>query len=145
MMTHKQKGHYAKKHPSDRKLKPEVAEAVKAGASKGEIPCVAAFEIASKLRVPPAEIGFALDVMEIRISKCQLGLYGYKPEKRIVKPAETVPQVLEQSIREALVNEKLPCAAAWEIAEKLDMAKMEITSACEAMSIKISACQLGAF
>ena len=144
-MTHEDRGHYARKHQPGRKVKPEVAEAVKQHASKGVISCTAAFRITKDLQVPPAEVGFTLDALEIPIAKCQLGLYGYTPEKRVVKPAETVSQAVEEVIRNALVNERLPCAGAWEIAEMFGMGKMEVSSACEALGIKISSCQLGAF
>jgi hypothetical protein len=144
-MTHEDRGHYARKHPAGRKAKPEVAEAVKQHASKGGISCAAAFKIAGDLQVPPAEIGFTLDALEIPIAKCQLGLYGYTPAKKIVKPAETVSQAMEEVIRDALDNDRLTCARAWEIAKKLGIGKMEVSSACEALEIKISSCQLGAF
>ncbi len=34
-----------------------------------------------------AEIGVTLDLLEIRIGKCQLGLFGYKPVSKAVAPA----------------------------------------------------------
>ena len=144
-MTHENNGHYAKKHDPGRKVKPEVAEAVKQHISKGVISCAAAFRIAKDLKVPAAEIGFTLDTLEISIVKCQLGLYGYSPEKKIVKPAETVSQATEEVIRDALDNDRLTCTRAWDIAETLGIGKMEVSSACEALQIKISSCQLGSF
>jgi hypothetical protein len=83
--------------------------------------------------------------MEIELSKCQLGLFGYSPQKMVVKPAETVQADLERAIRRALMNDRLPCAAAWNIAETFGIPKMEVSSACEALKIKVKPCQLGAF
>ncbi len=83
--------------------------------------------------------------MEIEISKCQLGLFGYSPEKMVVKAAEAVQPDLEKAIRSALMNDRLPCAAAWSIAETSGMPKMAVSSACEALKIKVKPCQLGAF
>ncbi len=144
-MTHEDRGHYAKKHPPDRKVQPEIAEALKQKATKRKVSCAAAHKIAGDLNVPPAEVGFTIDTLEIRIIKCQMGLYGYHPEKRIVKPAETVTQSLEKAIRDALVNGKIECAAAWDIAKKFGIARMDVSSACETLKVKISSCQLGAF
>ncbi len=144
-MTHKDRGHYAGKHPEDQKVNPEVTEAVKQTSSDGEISCAEAFRIAEDFNVPPGEVGFAIDSLEITMVKCQLGLYGYQPEKRIVKPAESVSDNLEEAIREALKEGRLPCRAAWDIAKSMGKRKMEISSACEALKIKISRCQLGAF
>jgi hypothetical protein len=52
-MARKDKGHYAKKHPSDREIDQKVAEAVKGRISEEEISCAAAFRIVSDLEVSP--------------------------------------------------------------------------------------------
>ena len=144
-MTHEDKGHYAKKHPADSKVKQGIAQAVKQRASGREISCVAAHKIAADLGVQPDEVGLGIDLLEIRIVKCQLGLYGFRPEKRVVKPAEAVSVTLEETITRSLIEGRLSCTAAWDIAERLGMARMNVSSACEALEIKISSCQLGAF
>jgi len=144
-MTHEDKGHFSKKHPSHRKVKPEIADILKKQLSDGEISCAAAHKVASDLGESPAEIGFTLDFLEASIAKCQLGLFGYRPEKKIVKPAGTVPKTLENAIQEHLKNGRLSCESAWKIAGKLDLKRMAVASACETLEIKMSPCQLGAF
>jgi hypothetical protein len=144
-MTHEDAGHYAKKHPAGRNVTPEITEAVRQRASDGAISCVAAHKIAVDLGVPPEEIGVGVDLLELRIVKCQLGLYGYRPEKKVVKPAETVSAALEGAIKESLVKGKLSCTAAWDIAKRHGVAKMDVSSACETLKIKMVSCQLGAF
>jgi hypothetical protein len=144
-MTRKDKGGFGKKRSSDIKLNPEIAEAVKQEASDGKITCAAAFRVAERHKVPPAEVGIAVDLLELPIIKCQLGLFGYGSSDKEVKAAENVSQALEGAVKEFLVSGKLPCASAWSIAEKLKKPKREIASACEALKIKISSCQLGAF
>lgn len=144
-MTHRDRGHYARKHPDDREVDEKVAQAVKQHASEGEISCASAFQVAEDLEVPPEEVGFTIDVSEIRIVKCQLGLYGYRPKKKAIEPAESVPPNLEKAIRGSLLNDRLPCTASWKIAESQGLPKMAVASACEALGIKISPCQLGAF
>ena len=144
-MTYQDRGHYSKKHPAHRKVDEKIASAVKEHTSEGEISCASAFRVVKNLEVEPSEVGFTIDVLEITIVKCQLGLYGYRPQKKIVKPAETVSSDLEEAIRNALVNGRLPCSASWEIAERFGLAKMAVSSACEALEIKVTPCQLGAF
>lgn len=144
-MTHIDRGHYARKHPSDRKVDQKIAEAVKKRTSNEKIPCAEAFSIVSELNIPPDDVGFTIDFLETMIVECQLGLYGYRPNKKIIEPADSVSPALEEAIREALVNDRLPCIVAWEIAKELGLRKMEISSACETLNIKISPCQLGAF
>jgi hypothetical protein len=144
-MTHDDRGHYAKKHPADHKVKQEIAQAVKQMASNGELSCAAAHKIATDLEVSPEEVGSGIDLLEVRIVKCQLGLFGYKPEKKVVKPAESVTETLEKAIRESLSDGRLSCAVAWKIAKKLGIARMAVSSACDALKIKMVSCQLGAF
>lgn len=111
----------------------------------GKLPCAGAFAAAEALGVSPAEIGSSADRMRVRLIKCQLGLYGYEPEKKIVQPADTVGMEMEAAVRAGLKNGYLPCAAAWEIADRFKVAKMAVSAACETLSIKIKPCQLGAF
>ncbi|MBW2708699.1 MAG: hypothetical protein JRD04_05365 [Deltaproteobacteria bacterium] len=144
-MTKDEGGHFAHKHPSDSETDPRVIGALKERASEGGIPCAVAFKIASELDVTPELVGKTADLLELRLKKCQMGLFGYEPDKRIVKPAETVSEELETSIREKLTDNRLSCEKAWEIAKKSGLTKMAVSSACECLGIKINACQLGAF
>lgn len=144
-MAHKDRGHYAKKHAAGSKINPKIADALQGRAFDGEISCAEAFKIADDLDVNPAEVGQAADLLEMTIVKCRLGLYGHAPKKRVIRPSETVPQALEEDIRAALVKGRLGCKAAWDIADKLQIGKMEVSSACEAMKVKIVSCQLGSF
>jgi len=144
-MTHENAGNYSAKHLPDKKLDKKIAEAVKLQAIDGKISCASGHKIAGQLDVPPAEVGITVDLLEIRINKCQLGLYGYSPKNRIVKPAEKVSPELEEAILKTLSDNRLPCSAAWEIAKRFNIPKMEVSWACEALKIKISTCQLGAF
>jgi len=144
-MTHEDRGHYSKKHKPGREVRPDIAEAVTKNAANGTISCATAHKIARELNISPEEIGFTIDSSEIRITKCQLGLHGFRPEKKIVKAAETLSQEMETAINDSLVDGRLSCAAAWDIAKKMGMARMEVSAACEALGVKIYSCQLGAF
>lgn len=144
-MAHRDAGNYSAKHGSESSLNREIAKAVEKKTVNGEIACADAAGIAFSLKAPMGEIGIAIDLMEIRISKCQLGLFGYGTKKMNVKPAETISSGLETDIRNTLVNGRLPCAVAWEIAERFGLPKTSVSSACEALKIKIKPCQLGAF
>ncbi|HOO89767.1 MAG TPA: hypothetical protein PLA74_02985 [Syntrophales bacterium] len=144
-MTHEDAGHYAAKHAAGTTPAPEIAEAIKSKSKEGRITCAAAHKIAGDLQTAPAEVGVAMDLMEMRLNKCQLGLFGYSPERRIVKPASEVSPELEAAIRKSAVDGRIPCLASWEIAKDFGIAKMDISCACEALGIKVSSCQLGAF
>jgi LAO/AO transport system kinase len=48
---------------------------VRAEVKGGRIACASAFVLAEKLKIPRAEMGRALDELEIRITRCQLGCF----------------------------------------------------------------------
>ena len=115
----------------------------------GQLRCASAFRIASDLDIPPLEVGLAADELGIPLSHCQLGLFGYgskaEGKHKIVEPAEDVPPDLEASLRGAVEGKGITCKRLWEIAAQRGEPKMAMSSACEALGIKVSLCQLGAF
>ncbi|MBP8979785.1 MAG: hypothetical protein KBG09_00875 [Syntrophobacterales bacterium] len=141
----KQPGEFKRKHPPDRHVSPEIAAAIGKRKRNDELSCAQAERIARERQVALAEIGVTLDLLEIRIGKCQLGLFGYQPAGKSVTPAPAVAPELESAIRNALVGGRLPCAAAWNIAAEGKLPRKKIAAACEALQIKIKPCQLGAF
>ncbi len=144
-MAHEDAGHYAAKHNKGTELSPAVQKAIEDKNKNGFITCAAAHGIAKTLSIPPAEVGVAVDLMEVRLSRCQMGLFGYEPDGRIIKAATEVNPELDAAIRESIKGGKLPCLVSWEIAKRFGIAKMDVASACETLGIKISSCQLGAF
>ncbi|MDO9559962.1 MAG: hypothetical protein Q7I89_09800 [Syntrophales bacterium] len=144
-MTHADADRYAAKHPEGRMLNKKIAEAVRKRAANGEINCADASAIAENFRVDMLEVGVTIDLLEIRLKRCQLGLFGYGQKKVIVEPAAEVSAELEKAIRGNLADGRLPCLAAWGIADRAGIARMAVSSACEALKIKIKPCQLGAF
>lgn len=144
-MTGHDRGHYSKKHPTEKKIDPAIAKAVTDKAKDKKITCAASFKIADACGTTPGEVGFTIDMLEIRIMRCQMGIFGYEPDKKTVKPMKTVPDDLMNAIRSKLTDGKLLCISAWEVAKSLDIPKMHVSSACETLGIKIKSCQLGAF
>jgi hypothetical protein len=144
-MAHEDKGKYFKKHPQgtkiDEDLKKEIIEQVK----NNNISCKKAEEIAGEMGFTLEETGVAIDVLNINITKCQLGLFGYGETKKIVQPAKEVTPELKEKITSALKDGNLSCAAAWKIAGELNTSRMKVCAACETLEIKIKPCQLGAF
>jgi hypothetical protein len=144
-MTHEFSGHYAAKHPAGTELDSRIADAVRAKGGDGTLSCAAAHRIATDVGIHPSEVGKTMDLMEFRIVKCQLGLFGYSPSKKIVEPADSVPLELADALKAALVDDRLPCKSAWRIAERFGITRMAAAAACEKMNLRVSPCQLGAF
>ena len=144
-MTREKSSKFSRKHGRDARVKPELQAAIEQHAKNDQMACAVAFKIASEMEVPPLEIGKALDLLEIKLVKCQLGLFGYQPDKKIVPSQSPDNPQLEKAIRAALVDGKLPCERAWELARIHGVSKMAVSALCEARGIKIKPCQLGAF
>lgn len=136
---------FATKHGADATVNPDIKKAVMEKAKDGHLSCAAAFAIAKSLHVAAADVGRTVDLVEYRLTHCQLGLFGYQPRKKIVAPAATVADDVAAAIRGALVSGRLPCLAAWAVADTLGLGKRDVSGACEALGIKIKPCQLGAF
>ncbi len=122
-----------------------VREAFEKEGIKDEISCAKSFEIAKRTGVEPVKVGACADSMGIRLVRCQLGLFGYPPKKKVVSPAENVDPQVAEAVKAGLHDGRLPCAEAWSIAKRLGIARMEVSAACEALGVKIKPCQLGAF
>ena len=144
-MTRDKEQKFSNKHGANAQADPLATDKIKKKAKNGEVACAVAFQIAKELKLSPAEIGKAIDLLEFRISKCQLGLFGYGPDKKKVKPRAPENQQMEEAIRETLIAGKLACHQAWSIAGRFKVPKMTVSAACEALEIKIKPCQLGAF
>jgi hypothetical protein len=144
-MTHADADRYAAKHPEGRILNKKIAAAVRKRAANEEINCADASAIAENFRADMLEVGVTIDLLEIRLRRCQLGLFGYSQKKGVIEPAVKVSTKLEKAIRGALAEGRLSCLAAWKIADGMGIARMDVSSACEALKIKIKPCQLGAF
>lgn len=144
-MTHRDAGRYAAKHAPGASPDEKIAAAVRKKAEEGELACADAERIGAELGTELAEIGRTLDLLEIRIGRCQLGLFGYGKEGKGVRPADRVDPALAEAIRRGLSEGRLPCAAAWKIAAEGNIPRMKVAAACEALDIRIKPCQLGAF
>ena len=115
----------------------------------GRLACNQSFAIARTLNIEPLTVGLAANETGIRISSCQLGLFGYGPKAegkhKIVHAMDEVPERLAARLRAAAEGENITCTAVWAVADGLGYKRIEASSAVEAMGLKVSRCQLGCF
>ncbi len=140
-----EKGNFKGKHPAGTVPNPVIMEAAKRKIVDGTITCSAVEDIARTLSESMLAVGTVLDLMETQIEKCQLGLFGYHPNQKIVSPAQKIDPKVEEAVRTKLTNGRLACYEAWELAKAFGLPRIDIASVCEAKGIKITSCQLGAF
>jgi hypothetical protein len=136
---------FSKKHPQQEVVDPEIKNHIYQQSNDGKMSCAVAFEIAEEQNISPHKVGITIDLLDIRITKCQLGLFGYKPKKKLLKPSSLADPNIEDAISAALVNGRLSCSHAWAIATQFNVSKLIVSSTCEFLGIKINDCQLGAF
>ncbi len=122
---------------------------IRANLREGKLPCAVAWRVAERMGVERRAVGEMADRLDIRISHCQLGLFGYG-EKRLgqhkaVKPPEHLEPALADAIRAAARDGKVTCAQLFDIAGRLGRPAMDASAHAEALGIKIAQCQLGCF
>lgn len=124
-----------------------IRECLAAFRSEGRIPCARAVDLARTCGVSASEVGRLADGEGIRVCACQLGLFGYEAfaEKQWASHLASVPRLLEDEIRAACIGGRLPCGAAWRIADECGLPRLVLGSAAETLGLRISACQLGCF
>lgn len=144
-MSRRHAGHFSAKHPADTVIDHTVMKAVALKMANHKIACKTAFAIAADLSVPPSTVGIAIDLNEGRIMACQLGLFGYGKNKKILDNPAKISNEVTNAINTALIDGCLPCEKAWQIAKDRALSRLEIARICESMGIRISRCQLGAF
>lgn len=144
-MTHEDAGHYAAKHPAGTVPDPAIAAAVQDRARDGRLSCTVAHAVAAELEVAPAAVGAVVDLLELRLTHCQLGLFGYRPRSKVLQAADEVPAPLAAALRGAAENGRISCVRCWETAAALGLKRMAAAAACERLGLKIKPCQLGAF
>ena len=139
-------GKYAQKHNGSGTVINEAVrhEFLRRGITD-KLACAVAFHVSKVVGVLPLEVGQTADLMELRLVKCQLGLFGYSRKKSIVTPLPVVRADIKRAILDGLVENRLPCKEAWRIADTFGCHKLRIAAACDGLGIKIAPCQLGAF
>jgi hypothetical protein len=143
-MTLDEKKNSEKKQVLEGPIDSRIAEALADRRKGNTLSCAEAFDIAKKLNVPTIDVGRAMDQMEIKINKCRLGLFGHKDGKRVT-PDTQVSETLREALSPFRKNRRMPCIRAYEIARDLNIGRPAVANACEALGIKVTPCQLGAF
>jgi hypothetical protein len=147
-MAHEYSGKYATKHPPDTTLNKQIAEKIREKSPGSGLSCVTGEEISKELEVDMSAVGITADLLEIKIKRCQLGLFGYdkKPNHgKDIQAADTVSDEMKNALEETAENGAVTCAALWTIADRLGVKRKAVSAACETLNLKIRVCQLGAF
>ncbi len=147
-MTHEDAGKYAAKHPPGTTLNEKIVQAIQEKSPGGALACGIGEKISKALDVEISEVGITADLLEMKIKKCQLGLFGWgeKPNHgKDIHAADSVSVEMKSALEEAAENGVVTCAAIWTLADRLGAKRKEVSAACDTLKLKIRGCQLGAF
>jgi hypothetical protein len=127
----------------------EIKAKIKSSLVDGQLPCIVAHVIAYELDVKPLQVGQTANEMEVAISLCQLGCFGYGPKaegkSKILRPTTKKDVRLMQRLRSTVVEGNIPCIRLWQMAAEFGLERLAVSNAAEALGLKIRPCQLGCF
>ena len=121
-MTHEDTGKYALKHPPGTRPNEQIAKAIREKSPGGELACGIGEKISKELKVDISDVGITADLLEMKIKKCQLGLFGWgkKPSHgKDIHAAVSVSVEMKSALEEVAENGVVTCAALWVIADRL--------------------------
>lgn len=124
-----------------------IETAIASTQKEDRLPCALAHTLARQNGWSPAQVGQRATDLGVKITLCQLGLFGYKAfgQKGAVQAFATVPEEVAAAIRAVAVGGKLPCKGLWKIGERYGLPRVAVGRAAEALGLKVSPCQLGCF
>ena len=128
----------------------DMVKAIEEISRDGQLACADAHDLAARLDMIPLDIAKVVNkATELRIDRCQLGLFGYgsKPEgkHKILLPAARVPEEIEAAIQARVSKGAISCQAVWELAEEFKYPRLGIANITELLGLKVKPCQLGCF
>lgn len=111
------------------------------------LPCAFAFHIAGEHGWTPSQVGAEADRLDVRISRCQLGLFGFEEfgEKRFTGCVAVIPSELRDALTRGSTSKAISCLSTWRIADDLAIPRILAGVAANEMGIRITQCQLGCF
>ncbi len=116
--------------------------------SEGRLPCAAAFVLAAERNVDPLVIGQTADAIGVRLTRCQLGLFGYPGHAKgwsHIPEATPVAEDLRAALLAAASEGHITCQVLWELAAQFGVSRLFVGYVADQLGLKIEACQLGAF
>jgi hypothetical protein len=127
----------------------EIKAKIKSSLVNGQLPCTVAHVIAYELGVKPLQVGQTASEMEVALSLCQLGCFGYGPKaegkSKILRPAAKKDENIMERLRSTAVEGSIACIRLWQIAAEFGLERLAVSNAAEALGLKIRPCQLGCF
>jgi len=116
----------------------------------GQLSCASAHKVAEVLGADPTQVGDEANSIDIRITRCQLGLFGFAPKKgmpgyKVVNKLDSPDETILAAVKEAAAEGSASCLELWRIAKEHNISRLEIGNYAETLDTKVTPCQLGCF
>lgn len=143
-------GFREKNESPGRVVEKRLAAEIGRRAEDGRITCASAMAAAELLAVDPADAGAAVDTLGVRLTWCQLGLFGFPGRAKGWTAAGTEDRPFPPGFEEALGTGLAPdgtidCAGLWALAERFGIPRLQAGCLADRKGVRIRGCQLGAF
>lgn len=134
---------------ADAVLDERIANAIRARLEEGRLACAAGLEAAEALGVAPSEIGRTADQLRIRLTRCELGLFGHPGGVKGWESGEVAALPDPEGLGEALLaarNERgeIDCERVWREAERFRVPRLQVAGVADRLGLRIRGCLLGA-
>jgi hypothetical protein len=135
--------------PKDETLNRTIVEQLRARSHENRLSCASAFDIAASLSIPASEIGRTANATGVRLSRCQLGFFGY-PNKQawdlVNLEILPVPDGLIAAMQAAQdKTDTVSCAKLWQLAATYRVPRLQVGYLADRLGVHVTPCQLGAF
>ena len=126
-----------------------IAEEIQSQLQEDMLSCAKAHALALKFSVSPSEIGHTADALNIRLNRCQLGLFGY-PNKKGWEASGVIGLPVPDGFEDALLTlaadaSSISCSEFWEFISGYQLSRMHAGYIADKLGIRITNCQIGAF
>lgn len=127
----------------------DIVKRAKERAHWGEIPCIAAHAVAWETGARPQQVADVLNELDVRVSQCQLGLFGFGPKaegkSKLIRPMPAIDPDLKARLEDEAPKGAISCRAVWDIADALHVERLIVGNTADALGLRIMPCQLKCF
>jgi hypothetical protein len=139
-----------KKIDSSAPVDERIEVAIRSRLENGRLSCAAACEAAAALALAPIEVGRTADRLQVRLDRCELGLFGYPQRAKGWEVAGfatlPVPEGLEDALRDAGAGRgEVTCERLSQEARRFSAPLLQVGWLADRLGLKIRDCPLGAF
>jgi hypothetical protein len=139
-----------KKLPPGPPADPLIAADIRGRLENGLLSCQAAFDAAARLGVAPGDVGRTADALALKLTRCQLGLFGFPGHAKGWSAAGAAERPVPAGLKEALLAARdargdLSCLVIWREADRFGVDRVQAGFIADSLDVPIRHCQLGAF